>query len=576
MRLGHYNLMHWVLGTSLMVLSAGAAPSSEQIRKATLDFILEENQAEGVETIAGYVSQRVSKVARVPSRELGTLAVAAECVRLMELSGEHGISPETVRWILGTDEWLHVLIDTLEEEDDFAGVMRVMEQLYAHDGVNCDEFYELVVALAVVLDHPKRPLMHRQMGRDLLPYDPDPVWRYDYFKALYSSGQAKVDYEDLSVRELIFVIQTPVPRSELEWARQQEGGQLKDWGEKYWTIRYSIDRLNSSRYRWDSGPYMLSAIKEQGGICVDQAYYSVITARAHGIPSIFFSGAGNSANHAWFSFMERPGEWQLDIGRYGQSYTTGYATHPQTRQKMTDHDVEYTCERSLHSDKAEQASVNLTIAEVLLDRDLQGALKCAREARKLVKRYLPAWEMEYKILTLQQDYDGLMELYADQKDIFRKYPYILAESAEEIGGTLKKAGRMDDAVRIMRKLAGVVGEGQDDLTLTLELQKIDDLLAEGEMKKVRNEMEQLLENPAYRGNKSIGLIKFYVEIMNDSGQTRQAVRFLDDYVESLVRSFHFPPSYESRIWKLLQTAYENDGNLKKAAETKAKSTRLSR
>jgi hypothetical protein len=560
----------------LLVHIVSGAPSSEQIRKATLDYVLEARQEEGVEKLSGYISQRVSRVSRVPSRELDQLAVAAECVGFLELSRDCPVSPELAQWILGSDERLHVLVGTLTPADNPSGVVQVLEKLYVHDPDGCDEFYDLVMALAVVLDNPKRPRMHRQMGKDLLPYNPDPVWRYDYFKELYSTGTSKIDYEELSVRELVFVVQTPVPLSELEWARESADGKLVEWGEKYRSIVYSHERLDSSRYIWDQGTYTLAAIRRRGGICVDQAYYSVLTARAFGIPSIYFSGAGNSANHAWFAFMERPGEWQLDIGRYGGSYTTGYAIHPQTRKQMTDHDVEYTCERSLQSEKADQAAVNLTIAEVLLDRDPTSALKCAREARNLVRRYLRAWDLERTILTRQNDYDGLMEQYAEQKDVFRKYPYILAESAEEIGKTMLKAGRMEEAGQVMQKLAGVVGEGEDDLTYSLELQKIEQIIDSGNLKKARREMEQLLEHPEYRGHKSFGLIRRYVELTNKSGQTSQAVRFLEDYIEALVHSFEFPPSYEARLWALLLRACENDGDLKKAADIRPKTTRTQR
>ncbi len=573
MVVGQINLLRAVLVVCLLAGAAVGAPSSEQIRKATLDYVLEARQQEGIETVSGYISKRVSGVSRVSSRDLGQLAVAAECVGFLELSNRCSVSPALAEWILGSDERLHVLVGTLSSADNLNGVVQVLEKLYAHDPGGCDKFYDLVVALAVVLDNPSRPRMHRQMGKNLLPYDPDSVWRYDYFKELYSTGTSKIDYEDLSVRELVFVVQIPVPQSELEWARTYADGKLAEWGEKYRSIVYSNVRLDSSRYVWDQGTYTLDAIRRMGGICVDQAYYSVLTARAFGIPAIYFSGAGNSANHAWFAFMEKPGEWQLDIGRYGGSYTTGYAVHPQTRQQMTDHDVEYTCERSLQSEKADQAGVNLTIAEVLLDRDPKSALKCAREARNLVRRYLRAWELEREILTRQKDYDGLMDQYAEQKDVFRKYPYILAESAEEIGKTMLKAGRTEEAGQVMQKLAGVVGEGEDDLAYSLELREIERIVTTGDLKKARREMEQMLENPEYRGNKSFGLIKRYVELTNKSGQTSQAVRFLEDYIEDLVRSFQFPPSYEARLWALLLRACENDGDLKKAADIRPKAAR---
>jgi len=553
---------------SLLATGVSGIPSAEQMRKATLEYVLKGRQAEGIDKISEDIATQVSTASGGSLRELEELAAAAECVGFLKLSQGCAISPRLAKWILGSDDRLHVLIDILSPEDKSKGVVHVLEQLYAHDPSGCEEFYDLAVALAVVLDTSSRPWMHRQMGKNLLPYDPDPVWRYDYFKKLYTGEQAKIDYTDLSARELVFVVQTPVPLSELEWALSREDGDLEEWGEKYESIAYNHTRLESSRFVWDQGTYRLSAIKQKGGICVDQAYYSVVTAQAFGIPSICFSGSGNNANHAWFSFMEKPGDWQLDIGRFGGGFTTGYAVHPQTNKEMTDHDVEYTCERSLRSEKADRASMNLSIAGVLLDRDPDSALNCARAARKLVKRYLEAWDMERTILIRQKDYDGLMKYYTEQKKTFRKYPYILAESGEIIGTTLRDAGRTKEANEIMKKLAGVVDEEQDDIAFSLELQSVEALVAAGDMKKAKREMEQMLEAPENSGNKSFGLIKYYVEMTSESGQSRQAVRFLEDYIEEMLQSHSFPPAYEARLLKYLLQACENAGNEKKTTDVK--------
>lgn len=535
-----------------------APPSSEQFREAAQGFIRQEKTDEGMAKMTDYISRRVAKVSRVSARELKTLAVTAECVRFMKLSASCPCRPETKMWILGQGQRLHLLIDTLEPQDRFNKVMQTLERLRDHDSDAVERYFDLALAIAVVMDN-KLPRMHGQMGRDVLAYKPNPVARFDYFKTLYGSGTSKIAYEKLGVRELVFVVHAPVPESELQWALGNVDEKLGAWGDNYSSIIYNHARLESSRFSWDEGTYTLASIRELGGICVDQAYYSVITARAFGIPSIYFRGAGNSCNHAWFAFMERPGEWHLGIGRYGsESYTTGYALNPQTGRQMTDHDVEFTCERSLHSAKAAQASVILTIARVLEKSDPIGALKCIKQSRALVKRYLPSWELEQKILTRQKDYDALVKLYDEQKDAFRKYPYILAGSAEILSKTLKKAGRSADADGVMKQLSGVLSADQDDLAYSIERQEIDSIIASGDMKKARKKMEQMLEQPEFRGNKSFGMMTYYVAVTKKTGQSKRAVDFLEDYIPDLVRNYNFPPSYEAKVWELLSLAYMNN------------------
>ena len=563
-----------LFAAALLSLSAAwAGPTAEQVRQATVDYLEQGNPDAGIEKLSGYMSLRVSKTARVPSREMGVLAAASECVQFLELSKKYEMPTAFQQWILGSGARLHLFVDVLQPEDDVLSVVKIMDSLRSHDAAGVEKYFDLALAIAVVMDKPVRK-MHGQMGGDVLAYDPDPVERFDFYKKQYSSGRSKIDYEDLTVLELIFVVHVPVPMTELKWAQAHVDGRLGDWGDNYRRIQYNHDRLDTSRFKWDQGTYTLASISSLGGICVDQAYYCVITARAYGIPSIYFRGVGNSVNHAWFAFMEKPGEWHLGIGRYGSEYTTGFAVNPQTNRQMTDHDVEYTCERSLHSKELARASANMSIAHVLFDRDSDSALKCAKEARELVKRYLPAWEVERRLLIKRKEYDALLKQFAEQKDIFRKYPYILTDSADEIGNALKKAGRTDDAALILRKLSGAVGEDQDDLTYKIELQKIDSLVSAGEVKKARREMEQMLENPEYRGNKSFGLIQKYILMTSKSQQSNAAVKFLEDYIPDLASAFQFPSLYEARLWGMMRTAYQNNDDLKKAEETNVRIKRL--
>jgi hypothetical protein len=559
----------------LLAQSLPAEPVAEQLRSVALEHVRNGTQGEGMARITGYLSRQLNATTRVSTRELGQMAVAADCVRFLQLSQQAKPTDATAAWILGSGERLHVLIDTLDPLDKIAPCMEIMDRLRAHDPAGCDEYYELILAIAVVLDRPGKSPMHGQMGKEIMPYDNNPVESYDYFKALYAGGKAKIVYGKLGASELVFVVHTPVPISELEWACDNVDESLSGWGSTYSDIEYDHARLQGSRFSWDNGLYTLGAIQRLGGICVDQAYYAVMTARAHGIPAIYFHGSGKSANHAWFAFMKGPGDWVLDVGRYqGDDYTTGYAVDPQTRRTMTDHDVEYACERSLHSADFVQASAYTSIAEALIKSDPENALRCARLARQLVKRHLRPWEIELQLLIARNDLDGLVELFDEKKSAFQKYPDILAQSAKEIEALLRKAGRSDDADRLMRNLNARVANDRDDLKRSFESERIDRIAATGDTKKARKELEQLLDDQKDGGNKAFALIRDYIELTQKSGQTHEAAKFLGDYIADLLKENEFPPGYEQGLLSSLHTVYINDGDTKEAAKLMKRIERL--
>jgi hypothetical protein len=564
----------WIWACFLAVTVAWSVPSEEQVRAATLEYVLEGRQQEGIEKMSTYLSRRLKKTLRVASRELGTLGATAECVRFMELSIQAQPTAETTAWILGSGKRLHALLDIWTPQNRPKACLEVLDRLRNHDPVDCDTYFDLMLAISVVMDRPGHPKMHRQMGKDLLPVETDPLKVYDYFKTLYSGGKSEINYQLMEASELVFVV-VPAPLRELEWARDNVTGSLSDWDKKYGEIEYDTARLRGSRFSWDHGTYTLRAIERLGGICVDQAYYAVLSARAHGIPALYFRGSGRSANHAWFAFMKDPGDWVLDVGRYqGEEFTTGHAIHPQTRDHMTDHDMEYTCERSLHSKNAVEASSYISIAEVLLERDPASALQCARRAREISKRGIRSWEMEQELLAEQKDYDGLIKLFSNKKDAFRKYPDVLVKSAKQIETILRDAGRATDADKLVRSASGAVDDDRDDITRSLEDQRIRSIMASGDMKKARREMEQMLDDQKDQGNKVFDLIREYIELTKKSGQTREAVKFLEDYIEDLIKMFDFPPRYEEGLLGFLLNALENAGETKDAAKLRKRIERL--
>ncbi len=94
------------------------------------------------------------------------------------------------------------------------------------------------------------------------------------------------------------------------------------------------------------------------------------------------------------------------------------------------------------------------------------------------------------------------------------------------------------------------------------------------MKKARKELEQLLDEQKDGGNKVFPLIREYIKLTKKSGQTHEAVKFMEDYIEDLIETNDFSPGYEQNVLRLLHSVYKNDGETQDAAKVMQRIERL--
>ncbi|MBN2685608.1 MAG: hypothetical protein JXR40_10040 [Pontiellaceae bacterium] len=544
-------------------LPSFALPSSEEIRQAAVKYIREKHQEEGIKTFTNVLAKELKSSVSIGEDRLSVYGGIADCVRLMQLSNEVPIPENVLKWILSSDERLHLLVETISSKDKLPECMAILDQLAAHDPEGRDQYFKLILAMSVVWDEPRRPRLHGQMGREILAYEPELEKRYDYFKTLFETKTAKIAYSDLVVSDLIFVVDTPVPIDELEWARDNESGSVDSWGKKYAMIEYDHDRLQKEEYDWPNGEYRLSIIKELGGICVDQAYYCVITARAYGIPSIFFDAVGSSGGHAWFSYMRSPREWELDIGRYeNQDFTTGNAFYPQTGRWMTDHDIEFAIDSARRTPAAVKAEWYITITRVIRKESPVIARRCAREARRAFPKNLDAWNLEIDLLIEDRDASGMLSLFKEFKDVFRQYPDMLTDAASKINSALVEAGRNKEAETLFKMLSGVIDSDRDDIEREMEMMRIAQIVESGDTKNALREFEQLLEDQMEAGSKVLPLLGTYFEFVVSSGLIEDGVDFLEEYVEDIVEESDMLPVYERQFFVILRDAYREAGDRK--------------
>ncbi|NOY81015.1 MAG: hypothetical protein GXP31_08420 [Kiritimatiellaeota bacterium] len=579
--------------STVEVASRGrAAALAAQIRKTKLDSAVRKGSlrhyaaaclsegvaAQGVGCLRDAVRQALPSKGRtaLSERRLRSLGKASDALVLLLLAREKRLGPvpaPIADWLLGADDRLRLLVDTVSPDDNLGEVFRILGAIRLRDKDGADRFFRLALAIAVVWDQPRPPL-HDQMG-PVGPGKPaSPVALFGYFRDLYSSNDARLAYARLSTPALVFVVDTPVPLSELKWARENVRGSASTWGRKFSEIRYDSRRLDAGQFSWPYGPYTLAAIRRRGGICADQAYYAVLTARAFGIPAMLFTGQGRRGGHGWLGFMKDAGKWEVDAGRYAvDKYATGYTVAPQTNLRMSDHDLALAYDRSLQTSRFDRAALLARLAAVCLDLERSDlALALAEQASESAPLYRAGWRVREQVLVHRDRPEELLELLDTEARVFRRFPDYMAGIRAAQAKLLRRLGRTDDAARVLRLAASRVKRKRDDLGRSLNVAQIQQAFENGDHAGALRKLERVLRDNRGEGEKVIPLVKLYLELTRTADRTHEAARFLKGYLTRMQN--RYAKGWGQPVFlELLVRAYENDGDQRKAARLRKRIAR---
>lgn len=440
-------------------------------------------------------------------------------------------SLESVRWLLEEPERFHSLLSTLSPRDKWPEVCRILETLYDYDEQDRDRYFNLILAMAVVWDQ-GRPPMHRQMGEGRMKYEKKITGRYEYFKQLYDSGRALIPYESLTVDDLMFTVDTPVPLDELRWARDNVRGSPRRWGAKFRDIEYDHDRLLKGDYQWPMGEYSLANIQARGGICVDQAYFAVLTARAWGIPAMVFSGTGRRGNHAWMGHKIGRNRWEMDAGRYEyDDYVIGRAMDPQKNRIISDHELELKVDHDLRGEKADRARRQYRLAEQLWRLEqTRMAIVYGEQAVKNISIFEPAWELLTEIAEKASGKEKTMEILERQAEAFRRFPDKLYEIGSKQARILQKEGELARAQDILARMTPRIGRHRSDLGLRILRQRVDLLSQMGKPEAARTAMERYLQENHDAGERIVPSLEYFIEQCRRLGEKEKGAHFIARYV----------------------------------------------
>ena len=429
-----------------------------------------------------------------------------------------------LEWLAHDDTYFKIEVN-LEPQDNRLKVFRVAKELVLFNPKDANKYANLICAIALVRDkNPKK--MHRQMGINLVPYEKNNKLYYDYFRKLYNSRKNKIAYHKLSIRELVFVVGGAMSIKEFEWARENiKEKNPKKWDKKYAEIVYDDDRIATGQYDWLSNIYSLENIKKEGGICVDQAYYGVVTARAWGIPTMYFSGFGKRGAHAWFGFCVDGQKWDLNAGRYSyDKYTTGEGYNPQLQVKMKDHQMKLFLGYEGDANKRKIACDVFIISKVLAKlANYKVAEKFLKYSFSQYPNYAKNWDL---ILALNKDKsEKNITILKTKMGAYRRYPDMYIEVADQLITTYLKLKKTKEAQSVESSIKSIVRK-RDDLSIRVSYLKAQRMYENNLRTYARSGYERALKKFLKKEKEKIFYpILDYLKLSNKYGESKEALEF---------------------------------------------------
>lgn len=437
-------------------------------------------------------------------------------------------------------------LDLFSHYDDHPRVYEILNTLFAEEGESFRTYANLGMAIALVYDQkPPGGWPHHQVDAAVLPRRlPDPLAAFRFWVASDKAGKTLHKLGELGIGELKYVVDTPVSLADLAKA-QKLRVRLRNIKDLYPGIVYSHDRLKERRYDWPYRDYGLEKIKELGGICVDQAYYTSQVAKACGVPAMMVSGAGSNGNHAWVGFLDQRERWDFSTGRYEASkFVTGVTFDPQTWQQPTDHEIALLTERFQTSPRYLVSRIHSIFALEYLEREeIAEAIKACHLAIKSESRNFEAWDLLIKAQKKAKVREEVLrDIYQKGAKTFSGIADLEAHFLKREATSLIHDGAKDEAEKIRARIISRNRRERPDLALEESKGELDKLIESGSIEEQIAFYKQQIQKL-----KDAGLVTYY-------GLTRP-------FLEHLVSEKKFEEAKEALEYTERKMEVSPDGQL---------------
>ncbi|GAA5482714.1 hypothetical protein [Haloferula sargassicola] len=361
---------------------------------ATGDFgALQGMLEKDAETIVGSLEAGAELDLADPATRLRLLLWAVlERFPVADMAGDSGYVPEFLRWLFTQPGKLETLLAEIRPEDREDRVLEIWSELWGRDREpeNRNHYANLALALALIYDQsggvPK--------AQDPQHATPDLEYRYRWLRDQSEAGKLTESCKDRPVRELVRVVDFNISLEEAEWVHKHISGPPSQCGNEYDDIEYLMERAVNGLNPYDS--YSLEQIKKHGGICADQAHYSVNAAKVRGIAAMVTGGTGDRGAHAWISYMPGPHEWAHHAD---QGITNGYIHCSQRDARMPERQLVMESERDFDPDRRVPALIGVGLAKVAMELGKYDVARSQLAAgEKAAGLNLELWQAEAALL----------------------------------------------------------------------------------------------------------------------------------------------------------------------------------
>jgi hypothetical protein len=373
-------------------------------------------------------------------------------------------------YAMSSPEFSDQFFSVLSPLDQPTMVMGILGTLWVRNPAEFRDYANLAIAIAVVYDVPPPPTWpHGQVSAQALPrkFVP-PAEVFEWFVKADQSGATLHHLRQLPAAELKFVVDTGAGLDEMAWAQKNVQAPLAFLAKVYDAVRYRRDRLQAGIMSWPQATYTLPLILQEGGLCVDQAYFAAMVGKAKGVPTLLFRGAGLDGRHAWFGFLDAGGRWQLDCGRYAeQKLVAGFAFDPQSWLNITDHELAFLTDGFRRLPLFRTSRMHAQFAELYWEMgNLPAAVKAARTAVNLESRNLDAWHLLIAVQTrLNPDPRPVENLLEEAARAFQRYPDVESEFKTQLSRSLRARGQASAADFAERSTAHKYEPNRSDLSI---------------------------------------------------------------------------------------------------------------
>ncbi len=305
-------------------------------------------------------------------------------------------SASFMSWLMVNNSAMEEILLTLRQQDDSASVFQFLGKVwgkYKESPELADKYFNLALACAVVFDE-KLPYKNS----DTYNTSVDGLMRFLWYVEKNEGGLTEVSIDSSSARDLTFVVCSPVSENELEWALKKfRSLRRKSFGSTYGEVEYLMERAVEGLNPYEE--YTLPEILKEGGICGDQSYFCVNSARAAGIPAFTLVGETSMGGHAWAAVKTKPDEWSTAVGRIG-GVSEGKGRDPQGGQRINEQAI------WLWSTREHQSRTNVVkVNRLLWLSDSIHAAKFTKEKSEMIKvahivgqQFPSVWKRMYEVL----------------------------------------------------------------------------------------------------------------------------------------------------------------------------------